>query len=670
MCALACKTAGMDKRQMQMVEVLRRGVEQHQRGELNDARRSYLEFLRVFPENTQALHLLGSAEAQAGNLNAAESSLRKATRASDAQAAHCNTLATVLKQKDEMEEALIWFDRALELDPGFGPAWHNRGRLRHSLGQFDAATADLRSAAELMPGNARVHNDLGMLYESQAMFDEAVNCFEQAIRADAKYVYAHNNLGAIHLTCGRLQQAARCFEQAISCDAKFASAHDNLGLVLSEQGRAQEALACHARAAALAPERPSPLANQGAVLQGLGEFDEAQARFRAALALDEASPLALAGLAELHEWRGEYQEGLALVETPANEPEAHPDVVLACARLLRRVYRVPEAIDLLQPWLSQIEQLGNTRARYLHFTLGHLLDDEGCYTEAFRHFELGNRRREATFEPASWTVYVDYLIKTFSTRRMREFARAREDAVPMVFIVGMPRSGTSLAEQILAGHPQVLAAGERAQLGQLAHALPARVGAVEPYPICAEGLDQATLEGMSREYAGDLLPLPEGVDVVTDKMPLNFHHIGLAMLMFPNARFVHCTRDSMDTCLSCYFQDFPDPALNFSTRLRDTAEYYREYRRLMRHWASLPGLRMMELNYESLVQDVEGQTQALLRFLQLPWDDSCLRFYESARNQHTASHAQVRRPIYSSAVGRRHHYRDFLGDLRSQIDRP
>ncbi len=670
MCRCACKTAGMDKRQMKMVEVLRRGVEQHQRGELNDARRNYLEFLRVFPENTQALHLLGSAEAQAGNLNAAESSLRKATRASDAQAAHCNTLATVLKQKKEMEEALIWFDRALELEPGFGPAWHNRGRLRHSLGQFDAATADLRAAAELMPGNARVHNDLGMLYESQGMFVEAVSCFEQAIRADVKYVYAHNNLGAIHLTCGRLPQAARCFEQAINCDPNFASAHDNLGLVLSEQGRAQEALACHARAAALAPERPSPLANQGTVLQGLGQIDEAQARFRAALALDEASPLALAGLAELHEWRGEYQEGLTLVETPANEDKPHPDVVLACARLLRRVYRVPEAIDLLQPWLDQVEQLGNVRARYLHFTLGHLLDDEGCYAEAFKQFELGNRRRGATFDPARWSAYVDSMIAMFSVRRMRDLPRASELPAPMVFIVGMPRSGTSLAEQILAGHPQVLAAGERAQLGQLAQALPARLGTDAPYPMCVASVDQSVLQGMGREYSVDLTPLPDGVDVVTDKMPLNFHHIGLAMLMFPNARVIHCTRDAVDTCLSCYFQDFPDPALNFSTRLRDTAEYYRDYRRLMRHWASLPGLRMMELNYEALVEDTEGQTQALLRFLQLPWDDTCLRFYESAHNQHTASHAQVRRPIYASAVGRRHHYRDFLGDLRSQIDRP
>ncbi len=225
-----------------------------------------------------------------------------------------------------------------------------------------------------------------------------------------------------------------------------------------------------------------------------------------------------------------------------------------------------------------------------------------------------------------------------------------------VFILGMPRSGTSLLEQILSGHSEVFAAGELAVIGEIAARTPAWL---------SNGRAEADLAGLGKEYL-DALPVAVAeATVVSDKMPLNFLYLGLIAAILPGARVIHCLRDPRDVAVSCYFQDFSDPALAFSFNLRQTADYYRDYWRLMAHWRERLSLPILEVYYEKLVDDIEMQTQRVLEFLGLPMEEACLSFHERKREVKTASHAQVRRPLYRSSVGRYQHYQEQIKPLFS-----
>ncbi|MCZ6560540.1 MAG: sulfotransferase, partial [Gammaproteobacteria bacterium] len=232
---------------------------------------------------------------------------------------------------------------------------------------------------------------------------------------------------------------------------------------------------------------------------------------------------------------------------------------------------------------------------------------------------------------------------------------AEADTRP-VFILGMPRSGTSLLEQILSGHSQIFAAGELSVIGEIAARRPAWLS------TSREAVDLADL---GKEYLDSLPAAARAATVVSDKMPLNFLYLGLIAAILPGARVIHCLRDPRDVAVSCYFQDFSDPALAFSFDLQQTADYYRDYWRLMEYWRERLSLPIIEVYYENLVDDIETQTQRVLEFLGLPMEEACLSFHERKREVKTASHAQVRRPLYRSSVGRYQHYQEQIKSLFS-----
>jgi hypothetical protein len=225
----------------------------------------------------------------------------------------------------------------------------------------------------------------------------------------------------------------------------------------------------------------------------------------------------------------------------------------------------------------------------------------------------------------------------------------------------MPRSGTSLAEQILASHPRVRGAGELVDIGKMSTLLPGRLGG-EAYPDCLERLDRATARTLAEEYQGSLRQHGGAAERVVDKMPHNYLHLGLIAALFPRSRIVHCRRDPVDTCLSCYFQEFVNP-LPYGPDLASLGRYYREYERLMAHYAQVLPLPLFELNYEELTAQQEAVSRRLVEFCGLDWDDRCLRFHETARTVRTSSSLQVRKPMYTSSVGRWKRYEAHLGPL-------
>jgi tetratricopeptide (TPR) repeat protein len=366
-------------------------------------------------------------------------------------------------------------------------------------------------------------------------------------------------------------------------------------------------------------------------LTTLGRFDEAVAAFEAALAGQPGSPDAI------------YQMMLATKSRSTPEMAA----------------RIESLLKVDRPSDQKI---------MLHFALGKISDDMRDYARAFENYRAGNdlAAAKAPFDAAAWRAHVERSIADFPAEF---FARRKSfgvDSRRPVFIVGMPRSGTTLVEQILAAHPSVAAGDGLEAMPLIATGLPRRLGTAAPFPQCLGEVSEA----LSRELAGEYLAALERVDKsaarVTDKLPLNFLNLGLIALLFPNAAVIHCRRDPVDTCLSCYFTRFSSH-LNFSFGLESLGAYYRGYRRAMAHWQKVLPIPILDVDYEELIADQEATSRRLVAHCGLAWDDRCLAFHETARPVMTASNWQVRQPLYKSAVARWRNYEAFLGPLRAAL---
>ncbi|HUG79571.1 MAG TPA: sulfotransferase [Burkholderiales bacterium] len=440
----------------------------------------------------------------------------------------------------------------------------------------------------------------------------------------------------------------------------------SLGAALQLLGRYEQARACYGHAIQLDPGLVDAHSNLGTVLQGLRRIDEAMASFRTALSIDPGHLDALAGVGALLDWQGRYAEGLELLEPFAGGGTAHPELVVSYARLLMRAGRLDEAKGMLGAALAASRHGPAHRQRML-FLLGDVCDALGLYDEAFAHYREGNALKQVRFEPGRWRAAIDEVVTAFTRPVLAGLPRAAAREPAPVFIVGMPRSGTSLAEQILASHPAVHAAGELECVAAIAAGLVQRYGTPAPYPGGAAGLPAAVLERMAADFRRAAGPAGPGIRRITDKTLGNPFYLGLIEMMFPNARIVYCRRDALDNGLSCYFQNFAGTSLPFCYDLAHIGAYHRELERLMCHWREASALPIHELVYEDLVTDQERATRALVDFARLDWDDRCLRFHELGRVVKTVSHDQVRRRLYASSMGRHRHYERYLGPLREAL---
>ena len=303
----------------------------------------------------------------------------------------------------------------------------------------------------------------------------------------------------------------------------------------------------------------------------------------------------------------------------------------------------------------------------LHFAIATSYEKFGNYDRAFDHYLSANALKNVIFDPRIHTQEVNGIIAQYNDAFLRRLDHAGDQSERPVFIVGMPRSGTSLIEQILASHRDVHGAGELGDFTFFVNELPKRLGSEERYPFCVGELGPDTIGEFARAYMTTLDRLAPGTARVVDKMPKNFFHLGLIAAVFPRARFIHTTRDPMDTCLSIYRLNFAGYH-GYAYDLLNLGFYYRQYEKLMDYWHTLLGDRILHVPYEKVVDDTETWSRKILDFCGLEWDDRVLRFYETERVVHTSSFAQVRRPIYKTAHGQWRRYERQLEPLRNALD--
>ncbi len=443
-------------------------------------------------------------------------------------------------------------------------------------------------------------------------------------------------MGALLLEQGKVDEAIEHFQEALRLQPEYADAHVNLGNARRERLETAEAVESYEEALRIEPRNARAHNNLGEACLELGDASRAQVHLREALGIDPGYVSPLLQLAA----NGFY--------SPA-EP----------------------GIEKLRARLNDA-RLPDEAASQLHFILGYVLDRDGATDAAFEHFCRGNalrrslfQRKGTAYDAEAHARWIDRLIAFFSSdffKRTEGFGLASE--VP-IFIVGMPRSGSTLVEQILSGHSQVAAAGELKTVNRIVAGLPAKLGSAHGYPECLAALDAAQASELAEGYLAELKRHGPSAVRVTDKMLDNYLYLGLLAVLFPRARVIHCRREPLDVCLSCFFQYFK--GLSFSWDLDDLGRHNRDYERLMAHWRAVLPLPVFDVAYEELVADLEAVSRQLVAFCGLEWEADCLRFEENERVVRTMSRVQVRQPIYQSSVGRWRRYAAHLAPLMQAL---
>jgi tetratricopeptide (TPR) repeat protein len=651
--------------------------------------------LAVWPGQTDALHLLGLMAHTHGNLDLAIAHLREACRAPRAPATYHSNLAEMCRRKGLLTEGEGAALCAVALDPHLATAWNNLGILQQEAGKFADSRVSLEHVVSLLPDSPEAHNNLGNTCKRLGDFTRARAHYERAIALRADYAEGYSNLASLLNDAGESDAAAEAARRAIEINPQLPDAYLNLAGIeitrlrpaqalhwlnalaafaplhpgalcarartLQQLDRLDEALEAARRAVSLAPNSAESHHVLGQVCQALGLADEALAEFEKAIVLPGvAAEEAMLGRAAVFMEAGRREEAQAAFERTL---QAFPESVKALfGRVELKRYQASDPdIPRLETYLERRSAQPLTDRTTAHFALGKAYLDAGDAERAFAHLGAGNRLKRATFQydAAATRAWMERIAETFSRSRFECLEGGGDPSSKPIFVIGMPRSGTTLVEQILASHPLVHGAGE----------LPALRWVVESagaYPDAFALLDPERLAALGRQYLERIAPLGTRPRLV-DKMPANFLYAGLIHLMLPNARIIHCRRAPADTCLSCYTKLFAAEQL-FAYDLAELGQFHRAYEELTTHWRSiLPENRFLDIHYEAVVDDLAREARRLTDWLGLPWDEHCLRFHETQRAIRTASLSQVREPIYTSSKGRWRRHAAFLGPLLAEL---
>jgi len=492
----------------------------------------------------------------------------------------------------------------------------------------EKAEAEKASLAllESHPKRPDVHNIVGVVYVQLGRSSKAVQHLESAVKAEPNNPIYLNNLGRLYLDLDLIELALPPLERALSINPRLGETLWAIGEYYRDSGKAARGLPYLDRALRVDPDNLMIKTSRAESLESLGRLDEAKAGFEALLTTPRMKPLALLRLSQL---------GRPTTESPL----------------------FAEAQGLLQS-----SGLGNPAVSRLHSALANLYQNSGDFPRAFAHFEQANNAQSLSFDIDRYRAWVDEIIATFTPQSFAARSHVGHASELPVFVIGMPRSGTTLTEQIIASHPQAGGAGELMRLIRFSDRLNYRKNP-RGFGESFDALGPKRIGELADNYL-DLLRFyaPQAVRVV-DKMPHHFERLGFIALLFPKARIIHCQRNPADTCWSCY-QNRLNEAHAYSKDLMTLGLYYREYARLMDHWRKVLPVSIYDSQYEELAAKPEESVRGILDFLGLPWDPACLDFHKAEATVSTISRQQVRRPVYTSSVER---WRDYEKELAPLI---
>ena len=583
-------------------------------------------------QNVNSIVQQGLFHLRAGQLALAENQLSSALKLDPRHADALHLLGVIYNRQGRTQEALQLMKKAIKRDPKFAPYHRTLGLTLSDIGDYEEAIRPLKKALLFDKKDVSIHNDLAIVYLSLGRMDEAIKEFQAAIKKAPEYAEAHNNLGNAFAQLSRHSEAIRCYQRAVELQPTYAEAFHNLANTLNDARQLEEALSHYEKAIQLKPKNPVYYSDFGKALRTAGRINDALKNYETAIKIKPDYVGAY------------YNRGNAIKKYQADDP----------------------TIEAMKS-LYEGGKLSDFDKKLLAFALSKVAEDLGDKALSFTLLAEGNRLRKIEL---GYTIEKDrkslsQIKALFSaTNSIPTLKSNSDDRKKPFFIVGMPRSGTSLVEQILASHSLVHGAGELRKMGQLAaHFVPDLSNRGQRSKN--RGLTKDNLLAIHKGYLDylDGLDVPEAI--VTDKMPLNFRWIGFILSAFPEAKIVNLNRDPVAVCWSIFKRHFPGNGNGYAYDLADLADYYGLYLDLMDHWRKLYPAKIYDIHYERLTENQEAETRKLLDYCKLDWEDQCLDFHKTERSVKTASATQVREKMYK---GSSEAWRDYESELKPLID--
>ena len=558
------------------------------------------------------------------------------------------------------------FRKILKADPGHAEAAHMLGVLACQSDNLTAGIRYFSQAISATPDQPTYHNNIGQAYKNDGQLADAVNSFRRAVELNPDYAEAHYNLGAAYHELDQPDEAVQHYKLALALRPDDAMAHYNLGIALKSVGQFDQAIDSFDDALALQPRYLTAIIAKGNTLKDLGRLDDALECFRKSISYQPDFVEAYLNLGGLEEVRGQKEAAIfnftKAIEIKPDCAAAYHAMALSKKHLSANEDNIKSMEKLMSsPDLSADQQM------HLAFGLGKAFEDVRQYERAFDYFALGNKKKRATVDYAveKDITKIQNLKNLFTLDFFKRFENSGSEDPTPIFIVGMPRSGTTLLEQILASHPEVHGAGELKHLHHITNKF--RTERLADTSPASETAAYTALAQLGQDYLKEIRRYSSDTRFITDKMPDNFLNIGLIKLALPKAKIVHCCRNPMDTCLSIFKLHLPYWHA-YSYDQIELGQNYNLYRDMIAHWHEvLPGF-IYDIQYEEVVSDQRRQTERLLEFCNLEWNDACLDFHKSDRPVSTASSSQVRRPLYSDSVQAWRRYETQLEPLRRILE--
>ena len=663
------------------------------KGEINQALDAVQGLLKDYPNEPVLFNIKGACYADLGQLDVAVTNYKEAiTIKPDYAKAHFN-LAGSLHDLGQLETAVQSYQKAIEIEPGYAEAYNNLGNVFQELKQANSAVQSYKKALEIKPDYVAAQYSLGNTFMELGQLEEAVKSYKAALKLKPDFVEAINNLGIAFYKLQQMDDAIRSYERAITLDPDFADAHNNIGIVFSELGQLDEAIMSYKAAITLQFDYAEAHYNLGLIFHDLKRLDEATQSYKTAIAFqsDYADAHYNLGIlyhdvgqlkmaidsikmaikinpenADTHKYlgntfqsNGQIDEAIKCYEKALSINPFHADAHRNLSTIKNYIHD-DDQINLMQDLLLN-GNLSQSDLVHINFALAKANEDLGKKDDLFKSLNEGNRLRK---EELNYSLNKDLddhsnlkRLINMNPSNSKESVKFKSSKIRPIFIVGMPRSGTSLVEQILSSHQKIHGAGELSTLNNLI------VPIISDYILKDKKVTEDSYLSVRNDYLSYISRLNVSETIITDKMPTNFRYIGFILKAFPEAKIIHLNRDSRAICWSIYKSYFPGEGLGWAFNMKDLAGYYNSYIDLMTFWHQLFPRKIYDICYEDLTTNQEEETRKLLKYCELEWDDNCLNFHNNKRAVKTTSSLQVRKKMYqgSSEVWKK--YESYLQPL-------
>jgi len=595
--------------------LLSRAKKLYKNGNFVEAESTYLEVLKLAPNNKDAKNAIIAIKNKKNIVPIPQSELQSAVS---------------LVTNGKIQEALQIVEPLIEKYPNESILFNIRGVCNKANNQFNNAINDFNHAVSIKPDYAEAFYNLGVTFREKGDSDRAIDAYKAALKCNNNYANAHNNLGQIFLVKGELDFAVDHLEWAVALSPEFAEAHNNLGTTYLELNKIHDAIKAYKKALEFNPNYAVALNNLGISYQRIGEFDLAIENFEKAIVLNPGYATAHHNLSGVKTYKKNDVQFVQMRSLIANKELSHQDRI------------------------------------FLSFALAKAYEDLGNHEKFFRMLDEGNRLRKnnSDYSISKSENHNKTTMQFFNKKSINKYKKVsyESNSTRPIFIVGMPRSGTSLVEQIISSHHDVYGAGELKNLSSLI------------IPIMQEGLVNEKYNLSSKEfssirnnYLDSLSKISKSEKIITDKWPLNFRNIGFIFSALPEAKIVHVKRDARATCFSIYKHYFSGQGNGWAYNFDDLAKFYELYVDLMDYWKKLYPGKIYDLSYEELTNSQETETRKLLDYCELEWDQNCLNFHENKRDVKTASAIQVRKKMYQGSSENWKKYEEYLKPLVNSL---